>query len=320
MDGGGVGNGPTPGSLSSTSTDAPVFPRLRLNRTKNVLNHTESPQVPGPSISQPSEDTQSTPRAVAPSTFLPAPNFPMATPLDTPAARLRALLSKSSNDWSTSRQRDPSLSEPDSDFDPPHGNSTSASHHHESLRQLFTRALRDDTPQKLRVARRNSIDLSEVDSASPRVLRVNDQPLRSRQRKSVSDEELEKASSAFPRFSLALFSRITMYPPTESNQLIRADRYNTLRQRLENSDFDIDMKDIPSLTDRELSFRCLGPPSSSRFVELQLGDFRRDLTPLPRHSDPSASTSSQTDINSLRFPSRLENDTSGSLPFNLTLY
>jgi hypothetical protein len=199
MDGGGVGNGPTPGSSSSTLTDGPVFSKLRLNRTRNIPNHTEHSQIPGPSLSQPSEDTQSTPRVVAPPTFPPAPNFPMATPLDTPAARLRALLSKSPNDWSTSRQHDPSLSEPDSDFDPPHGNSTSASHH-ESLRQLFTRALRDDTPQKPRVTRRNSIDLSEVDSASPRMLRANDRPARSRQRKSVSDEELEKASSASSRF------------------------------------------------------------------------------------------------------------------------
>ena len=209
MDGGGVGNGPIPGSSSSVSTNAPVFPRLRLNRTKNVSNHSESPQIPA---SPPSEDTQSTPRVVAPPTFPPVPNFTMATPLDTTAARLRTLLSNSPNDWSASRQRDPSFSEPDSDFDPPHGNSTTASHHHESLRKLFTRALRDDTPQKPRVARRNSIDLSEVDSASPRVLRGNNQPARPRQRKSVSDEELEKASSPFSRFPVALFSRITAHP------------------------------------------------------------------------------------------------------------
>lgn len=208
MDGGDVGNGPIPSSSSSTPTDALAFPRLRVNRTKNITNHNE----PGPSIPQPSEDTQSTPRAVAPPTFPPPPNFPMATPLDTPAARLRALLSKSPNDWSTARQRDPPLSEPDSDFDPPHGNSTSASHHHDSLRQLFTRALRDDTPQKPRVTRRNSIDFSEVDSASPRVSRVNDPPTRPGPRKSVSDEELEKASSTSSRFSVVVFSPITVYP------------------------------------------------------------------------------------------------------------
>jgi hypothetical protein len=201
MDGGGVGNGPIPGSSTLTSADPPVFPRLRLNRTKNISSHSEPPPIPGSSTS---EDTHLTPRAAAPPTFPPAPGFSMATPLDTPAARLRALLSKSPNDWSISRQRDPSLSEPESDFDPPNGNSNPAIHH-ESLRQLFTHALREDTPQKPRVARRNSIDLSEVDSISPRVLRVNDPPSRRKQRKSMSDEELEKASSTFLWFSAPLF-------------------------------------------------------------------------------------------------------------------
>jgi hypothetical protein len=123
----------------------------------------------------------------------------MATPLDTPAVRLRALLSKSPNDWSISRQRDPSLSEQDSDFDPPHEISASTSHH-ESLKQLFTHALRDDTPQKPRVVRRNSIDLSEVDSANPRVVRAHNKPARHGPRKSMSDEELEKVSSTFSDF------------------------------------------------------------------------------------------------------------------------
>ena len=198
MDGGGVGNGPIPGSSGLTSTSAPVFPRLRLNRRNN---NSESSPIPGPS-SHPSDDTQLTPRVAAPPTFPPTPGFSMAKSLDTPAARLRTLLSKSPNDWSISRQRDPSYSDPDSDLDPPHGNSTSGSHH-ESLKQLFTRALRDDTPQKPRVARRNSIDLSEVDSASPRVSRVNDERGRFKQRKSLSDEELEKASSMSSQFSTA---------------------------------------------------------------------------------------------------------------------
>ena len=46
----------------------------------------------------------------------------------------------------------------------------------------------------------------------------------------------------------------------ESNQSIRAGRYNTLRQRLDKSDFDIDTKDIPSLTDRESNSRRLSKP------------------------------------------------------------
>ena len=189
MDGGGVGNGSIPGSSSLTSTNALVLPRLRLNRK----NNNDPPPVPGPS-SQPSDDTQLTPRVASPPTFPPAPNFPIATPLDTPAAKLRALLSKSPNDWSISRQRDPSLSEPDSDFDLPHGNSASTSRH-DSVRQLFDRARRDDTPQKPRMPRRNSIDLSEVDSKSPRVFRVADDRGMSKQRKSISDEEPERASS-----------------------------------------------------------------------------------------------------------------------------
>jgi len=216
--GGGVGNGPIPGSSALTSTSAPVFPRLRLNRRNN---NSETSPIPGPS-SQPSDDTQLTPRVAAPPTFPPAPDFSMTTPLDTPAARLRALLSKSPNDWSISRQRDPSFSEPDSDLDPPHGNSTSASHH-ESLRQLFTHALRDDTPQKPRVARRNSIDLSEVDSASPRVSRVNDERARSKQRKSLSDEELEKASSMSSRFSAAFFCRMTGKPQGSTSRSAPTD-------------------------------------------------------------------------------------------------
>ena len=213
MDGGGVGNGPTPGSSTLTSTNAPVLPRLRLNRTKSNPNHGESLPIPGPSTPRPPDDTHLTPRVAAPPTFPPTSSFPMATPLDTPAARLRALMSKSPNDWSISRQRDPSLSEQDSDFDPPHENSASTSHH-ESLKQLFTHALRDDTPQKPRVARRNSIDLSEVDSANPRMSQADNQPARHRQRKSVSDEELEKASSKFWWFLAALFPPLN--GPTQS--------------------------------------------------------------------------------------------------------
>jgi hypothetical protein len=274
---GGVGNGPIPGSSSLTATSVPVFPRLRLNRGNNPRTSEPSP-IPGPS-SQPSDDTLLTPRVAASSTFPPAPHLSMATPLDTPAARLKALLSKSPNDWSITRQRDPSPSEPDSDFDPPHGSSTSASHH-ESLRQLFTHALRDDTPQKPRVARRNSIDLSEVDSTSPRVLRANDGRGRAKQRKSRSDEELEKASSTSSRFqSLPLPNNGRI---TESNQSIRAVRFNTLRQRLDSSDFDIDTKDIPSLADREFN---LSYPSAPVLIPHRRITIER-IHPRPHSSPP----------------------------------
>ena len=68
---------------------------------------------------------------------------------------------------------------------------------------------------------------------------------------------------------------------TESNQSIRADRYNTLRQRLENSDFDIDIKDIPSLTDRESNFSCLKYLSSSRFRRITIERLQPWLHPTP---------------------------------------
>ena len=217
MDGGGVGSGPAPGSSSLTSTNALVVPRLRLHR-RDIPKSSEPSPIPGPS-SRPSDDTQLTPRVAEPPISLPAPNSTAAASLDTPVARLRALISKSPNDWSTSRQRDPSLSEPDSDFDPPHENTASASHH-ESVRQLFDRVLGDDTPQKPRPTRRNSIDLSEVDSASPRMAwgRGKSQP-----RKSMSDEELEKASSTSPRLSLSLFPRITRQPQSPTSWFAPTD-------------------------------------------------------------------------------------------------
>jgi len=124
----------------------------------------------------------------------------------------------------------------------------------------------------------------------------------------MSDEELEKAFSTSSRFQLLVLPNNEA--TTGSGQSIRVDRYNTLRQRLGNSDFDIDIKDIPSLTDRESDLWCLKYPSPSRFTESRSNELSHDFTPLPRRNDSSASTISQTNTHSLRFPSRLENDTS----------
>jgi hypothetical protein len=60
----------------------------------------------------------------------------------------------------------------------------------ESLKDIFSRALRD-TPQKGR-HRRNSIDISEVE-ASPRV--EKERAKNKGKRKSLSDEEPDKPSS-----------------------------------------------------------------------------------------------------------------------------
>ncbi|KAH9176532.1 hypothetical protein EDB89DRAFT_1837333, partial [Lactarius sanguifluus] len=118
---------------------------------------------------------------------------------DTPAARLRALLAQVPNTSSASRTQllheppPPLPSDRDSDFDPPPkwANSSTTSSARENLRSLFTHALRDpgDTPCK--DARRNSIDLSEVED-SPRIDRVIQERSRNKgKRTSFSDEELE---------------------------------------------------------------------------------------------------------------------------------
>jgi hypothetical protein len=129
----------------------------------------------------------------------PTPVQTTVAPTDTPAARLRALLSRVPNSPSNSggfTHARVASSEPDSDFDPPRASSTNTpSIARESLKDLFSRALRDpgDTPQKNR-RRRNSIDVSEVES-SPRVER--ERAKNKGKRRSLSDEEADKPSSMY---------------------------------------------------------------------------------------------------------------------------
>jgi hypothetical protein len=171
-----------------------ALPRIRL--TRNIGQYVDdggATPIAGPSrLRDSDEDSQLTPRIPIQNNF--ASTTP-AFPTDTPAARLRALLAKVPNETPLSKPiAPPSPSEPDSDYYPAHLNTTNTPH--ESLRELFTRALREpgDTPEKPR-RRRNSIDLSEVDD-SPRLSRAQKERAKSRgKRKSFSDEELEKASS-----------------------------------------------------------------------------------------------------------------------------
>jgi hypothetical protein len=91
----------------------------------------------------------------------------------------------------------PLPSDRESDFEPPpKWTNTSTTSARESLRSLFTHALRDpgDTPRK--DARRNSIDSSEAED-SPRNDRVIQERARNKgKRMSFSDEELDKSSSS----------------------------------------------------------------------------------------------------------------------------
>ncbi|ETW80943.1 hypothetical protein HETIRDRAFT_247509, partial [Heterobasidion irregulare TC 32-1] len=119
---------------------------------------------------------------------------------DTPAARLRALLARVPNSSSYSSQtqllHEPAPhppSELDSDFDTPRWNTTAASVARESLKDLFSNALRDsgDSPQTGNGRRRNSIGASELDD-SPRVEKVAEERAKNKgKRRTLSDEELD---------------------------------------------------------------------------------------------------------------------------------
>ncbi len=192
------------------SPSLPSIPRLRITRHSQLSpldNDLSRTPTAGPSRLQvlqheESEDTDATPRLTV-SSSLPSV---YAVTEDTPAARLRALLAQVPNTSSASRtqllhETPPSLpSDRESDFEPPprwESSSINSSSARESLRSLFTHALRDpgDTPRK--DVRRNSIDLSEVED-TPRSGRVMEERARNKgKRMSFSDEELDKSSREF---------------------------------------------------------------------------------------------------------------------------
>ncbi|KAF9819163.1 hypothetical protein IEO21_02334 [Rhodonia placenta] len=129
-----------------------------------------------------------------------------SAPMDTPAARLRALLARvpNSNSSATPRASNERVSgyqtpsEADSDLDPPYSTLATPSIARESLRELFSHVLRDpgSTPRKGRL-RRNSIGGNEVDP-SPRVARIEEERAQNKgKRRSMSDEEAEHLSSGY---------------------------------------------------------------------------------------------------------------------------
>lgn len=122
-------------------------------------------------------------------------------PGDTPAARLRALLSRVPNRSTSPAQHvpppptrhDDSGTDYESDFDKGESyNATTNSVARESLRDVFSRALRDpgDTPQKAGRRRSSSVDVSDLDE-TPRV--EADKGKMKGKRKSLSDEEIENS-------------------------------------------------------------------------------------------------------------------------------
>lgn len=184
------------------------IPRLRMSRhvPSYDVNAVAGPSRdrlfdPGPSVdfnqnlddNDPDDDQISTPKLTSTATLL-------AT-AETPAERLRALLSRVPTSTKTTpmpHRPSHTPSEIESDFDlPDDPHFATPSMARESLKDIFSRALRDpgNTPQKEKSRpRRNSIDVSEVE-ASPRVQR--ERAKNKGKRRSMSDEELEHPSSAF---------------------------------------------------------------------------------------------------------------------------
>ncbi|KAI0331188.1 hypothetical protein GY45DRAFT_652275 [Cubamyces sp. BRFM 1775] len=242
------------------STPASI-PRLRISRFSPQSNNEVLTPVAGPShnpdllyASDDDEDAESTPRMA--SSAIPEKQSPQHTtttglPADTPAARLRALLARVPNtppDSATPHAPSfrppvvPSGSEPDSDFEPPYSSVTNPSIARESLKELFSRALREpgNTPRKGK-QRRNSIDASEVES-SPR---VEERAKYKGKRRSLSDEEAEKSKHIEPS-------------ERSFRSSSAASAFDALRQRLDGS-----TSMLPTLPAEQMVMDMTMPPPNS---------------------------------------------------------
>ncbi|THV06773.1 hypothetical protein K435DRAFT_743345 [Dendrothele bispora CBS 962.96] len=205
--------------------DAATIPRLRVQRDFQSTAYDYSGSVAGPSrfpgnasdVPHDSQDNMTddndddTPKLYA-STKLPSTSFSESAE-ETPAARLKAVLSRVSN--SSSRSKAPESATPssastvdlESEFDIPEIGSSMPSLARESLKDLFSRALREpgDTPQKMSRTRprRNSIDTSEFES-SPRVEKIQrERSIAKGKQKSFSDDETENSISNHSKTSAA---------------------------------------------------------------------------------------------------------------------
>ncbi|KAG2074539.1 hypothetical protein BDR04DRAFT_1092688 [Suillus decipiens] len=205
--------------MDTPSSNSFSRPRLRLNRHTPSSRVQDSSDMDFTPVAVPSsarsqfnvvddeDDNQPTPRmplkniASFSNSYGPnsefGPSTSSATPSDTPAARLRALLARSldsPNGKSPPTKPFAQLSEdsagPVSSRFPP----ATPSITRDSLKDLFSRARREpgDTPQKSK-PRRNSFDTSEMD-ITPVVDREREQ--HKGKRKSLSDDEVDKPKSS----------------------------------------------------------------------------------------------------------------------------
>ncbi|EJF55795.1 hypothetical protein DICSQDRAFT_175522 [Dichomitus squalens LYAD-421 SS1] len=240
------------------------IPRLRLPRYSPQHSDQALTPVAGPShrldrdhlhASDDDEDAESTPRmsaAAIPDKQSPRSAASPGLPASNPTARLRALLARVPNSpnahASSSRPPItlPSSSEPESDFEPPHSIRISSSIARDSLKELFSNALREpgNTPRKAGRPRRNSIDASEVETS----MSVEEERAKYKaRRRTLSDEEAEKSR------------RSTRSPA--------ASAFDALRQRLNQS-----TSAMPSLShDQMVMDMSMPPPNSSTDTAMQPG-------------------------------------------------
>ncbi|KAF9227290.1 hypothetical protein BS17DRAFT_457840 [Gyrodon lividus] len=181
--------------IDTTPQPGPSSGRIHFTSIPDDEDELPTPRMPAKTIASPNGDSA-----------LRSSNTATAIPADTPAARLRALLAREPR----SPRNAPSIappappSEAGSSVDhPPFGSSTS-SLARDSLKDIFSRALREpgDTPQKRR-PRRNSIDTSQVE-ITPVLDRERSK--HTGKRRSLSDEEAERPTTTFDTLRARLMS------------------------------------------------------------------------------------------------------------------
>ncbi|KAJ3966687.1 hypothetical protein EV361DRAFT_934035 [Lentinula raphanica] len=217
-----------------TPTAIPPIPRLRVSRQhqstiydySGSVNFSEagpsrlhiSTNLLEPSINMDNADDddheENTPKLPSVAAL---PNELSSTyPADTPAARLKAVLERTS-----AKSRPPpapipssaSTTDFESDFDIPTIGSSQPSLARETLNSLFSHALREpgDTPQKSvkgRLRRRNSIDTSEFES-NPRASKIKNSRAEGKgKRRSLSDDELSSSNISIDRSQAAVFDTL----------------------------------------------------------------------------------------------------------------
>ncbi|TBU41383.1 hypothetical protein BD309DRAFT_276689 [Dichomitus squalens] len=281
------------------------IPRLRLPRYSPQHSDQALTPVAGPShrldrdhlhASDDDEDAESTPRmsaAAIPDKQSPRSAASPGLPASNPTARLRALLARVPNSPNAhaSSSRPPITlpsSEPESDFEPPHSIPTSSSIARDSLKELFSNALREpgNTPRKAGRPRRNSIDASEVETS----MSVEEERAKYKaRRRTLSDEEAEKSTSG----------RSTRSPA--------ASAFDALRQRLNQS-----TSAMPSLShDQMVMDMSMPPPNSSTDTAMQPGapvDQSSD-TPPRATSTPMRTFQMSANITNINIHSRLARET-----------